>query len=108
MLSADGNVAGGVASIFFAHFSKPRRRFKAKCKFLPQIDLSDVALVNFNNNLPRPVHLPGDESHYAGETGLRSWGPREQLVGKMLCKVIGARHDLEDWNSELDLEEIPS
>ena len=106
MLSADGNVASGVAGIFFAYFAKPRRRFKAKCKFIPQMDLSDVALVRFNNNLPRPVHFPGDESHYYGEPGLRYWGPGEQLAGEMLCKVIGTRYDAENWNSEFDLEEI--
>lgn len=108
IISQDADVATGMAARFFDYFTKPRRRFKAVCKLLPHIDLSDVVLISFDQNLPRPRHFAGDTSLYAGLAGLRPFGEKDQIVSNVLAKIVGFRNDVEAGVSEFDVEEILS
>lgn len=106
IIGNDADVAHGVSKIFFADLAKPRRRFKAKCRFLPQVDLSDVLEVSFDQNRPTKAWHMGDANVDLGDQDAQLWGPKEQLVSEMLVKVIGARHDLQAYLSEFDVQEV--
>jgi hypothetical protein len=106
LVNDDADIATGVAAIFFSDFSRAKRTFKATCKLLPQIDLSDVALVTFDQNQPPVPWFHGDESRSLGETVLNHYGAGNQLIAEMYAKVIGARHDPDNAISELDFEEV--
>jgi hypothetical protein len=107
LIAADANIASGVAGIFAAEVFMPRRRFRAVCKLLPYVDLSDISLVEFDQNQPQRSWFLGDTTVYMGQQDIQLFGPKEQLVSGMFTKVIGYRHDLDAFKTELDLEEIP-
>ena len=106
VIGNDSDVATGVAKLFFNYFSRPRRRLRATCRFLPHVDLSDTLLVNFQQNRPKKTWTMGDETVSLGDQDASLWGAGEQLVSDMYAKVIGARHDTQRYASEFDLEEI--
>ncbi len=106
LLTADADIATGVASIIAQEVSKPRRRFKAVCKLTPHLDLSDVARVFFDQNKPLPSWFHGDTNVTLGDQSLHHFGPKQQLVSGMYAKVIGARHDPDNVKSEFDLQEV--
>lgn len=106
IIGNDADIATGVSKIFFAELTKPRRRFKAACGFLPHVDLSDTALVTFDQNRPRKAWHMGDETVEMGDNDAQLFGQGDQVVDGMSAKIIGARHNMDQFSTELDLEEI--
>lgn len=106
LVADDANIAAGVAAGLAVEVSRPRRRMKAACKLLPYVDLSDVVLISFNQNQPLPSWHHGDTTAELGDQDLHHYGPRQQLVSEMYAKVVGARHDPDNFKTELDLQEV--
>jgi len=106
LISADADVASGVAGAFFSYYKKPRRTFKVQSKFLPQLDLSDTVQVSFRDNYPSKLWFLGDTNVYLGQTDINLYGSPEQVINDTLCKVIGMRIDTEQCTTEFDFEEI--
>lgn len=105
LVSADADVATGVAGSFFNYFKFPRRRVKVTTKIIPQIDLSDVIQVTLADNLLKGWYV-GDTSVALGDTSLALYGGEEQVVYGLIMKVIGVRIDTDNWLTQFDLEEV--
>lgn len=108
LIADDANVAAGVAAGLAAEVRVPRKRMKAICKLLPHLDLSDVVMLNFPQNVPFRQWHHGDTTVYLGDQTLQHYGPKQQIVSETYAKVIGARHDPDNFKTELDLQEVPS
>ncbi len=106
VIGNDADVASGVAKLFFAELTQPRRRLKAACRFLPYLDLSDTVLISYDQNRPKKSWHMGDETVALGDRDVNLWGPGEQIVSGMFAKVIGVRHDVQRYMTELDLQEV--
>ena len=106
LLSADANVATGMAQALFAFWSVVRSSIKIATTFLPQLDLSDIINLTFHNNAPDPGWYWGDPDVYWGMPGLYYYGANNQLLDNVVCKVVGYRIDTDDWSCEYDLEEM--
>jgi hypothetical protein len=106
LISADADVATGVAGAFFNYYKSARRRFKVESKFIPQLDLSDTIRASFLDNYPSKLWSLGDTTVYLGELDINLFGSPEQTLADTLCKVVGMRIDTEAWTTELDLEEV--
>lgn len=106
LVGDDANIAAGVAAALAAEVGHARRRMKAVCKLMPYVDLSDVVLVSFDQNVPRPSWRHGDTTAQLGDQNLQHFGAKQQLVSGMYAKVIGARHDPLNFKTEFDLQEV--
>jgi hypothetical protein len=106
LISADADVASGVAGAFFSYYKRPRRIFKVQAKFLPQLDLSDTVNVSFRDNYPSKLWFLGDTNVYLGQTDINLYGSPEQVIDDTLCKVTGMRIDTNQCTTEFDFEEI--
>lgn len=106
VIGNDSDIASGVAKIFFNQLTKPRRRFKIACRFLPYLELSDTILVSFDQNKQRKLWHFGDETVDLGDNNVTFWGPGEQILSGMFAKIIGVRNDLFRYMTEFDLEEV--
>jgi hypothetical protein len=106
LISADADVASGVAGAFFSYYKTPRRTFKIQSKFLPQMDLSDTVRVSFRDNYPSKLWFLGDTNVYLGQADINLYGSPEQVINDTLCKVIGMRIDTEQYITEFDFEEV--
>lgn len=114
LISADANVAQGVSLTNFIYYGKNRRRYKVQTTFLPQLDISDVVQITFDDWQPIPGWFLGDPTKNlqsptaAGvtPTSLQLYGAGQQTVYKVNCKVIGQRIDTESWDCEYDFEEV--
>lgn len=105
LVSADADVATGVAGSFFNYFKYPRRRVKVTTKIIPQLDLSDVIQVTLSDNLLKGWYV-GDTSVVLGDATLAHYGGEEQVVYGLIMKVIGVRIDTDNWLMQMDLEEV--
>jgi hypothetical protein len=108
LLNPDTDIATGVATLFYAAVSKPKRQFRVRAKLMEWLDLSDTVSLTCADNVPVRPWTYGDTSVYLGQTDIYMFGDAEQTARAVLCKVVGARHDLESKVSEFDLEEIPT
>ena len=106
LISADANVAAGMAQTLFAFWSQVRSEIKIATTFLPQLDLSDIITLSFQNFAPSPAWFWGDPNAYWGMPTLFYYGAGDQLLNNILCKVVGYRIDTDDWSCEYDLEEV--
>lgn len=108
LLNPDTDVATGVATLFYAAVSKPKRQFRVRAKLMEWLDLSDTVSLTLNDNVPARPWSYGDTSVYLGQPDIYMFGDAEQTARNVLCKVVGFRHDTEAKISEFDLEEIPT
>lgn len=109
LIAEDVNIAKGVAAVFFAAVSKPKKRLKAICKYLPHVDLSDIGLISYDAFPQKKLWWLGDKNVYLGQTDIYFMGPNAQLIGELTGfygKVMGFRHDADMKFSELDFEEV--
>jgi hypothetical protein len=106
LISSDADVASGIAQSFISEVGRAKRRFRATCKLMPHIDLSDVLLVSFNQNRPATGWSHGDTTVRLGDQTLQHYGPGMQVVSEMYAKVIGARHDPDNSKTELEFQEV--
>ncbi len=106
LISADADVATGVAGAFFNYYKRARRRFKVDSKFVPQLDLSDTISASFLDNYPSKLWSLGDTTVYLGQLDINLFGSPEQTLSETIAKVVGMRIDTEAWTTELDLEEV--
>jgi hypothetical protein len=105
LVSADADVATGMASTFFNYYRLPRRRVKVQCLILPQFDISDVITCSFQDLFPTRWVI-GDSSTYVGDTSKSLYGSQEQVLAPMISKIVGLRIDTNNWLTEIDLEEV--
>lgn len=105
LIPNDADIATGIAASFLGYFRYPRRRWKVGTKFCPQLDLSDITNVSLVDNRPKGWYL-GDTSVYLGDESLSLYGDPEQPLSNQTTKVVGMRVDTENWQCELDLEEV--
>jgi hypothetical protein len=105
-IPATADIATSVARTLFNYLSKPRRRFKAVTKYLPQLDLSDVVVINLANNHPPRAWYLGEPAVNLGDDDVYLWGGPDQIVNSMSAKIVGARFDTEKANCEFELEEV--
>jgi hypothetical protein len=113
LISADANVAQGVALSSFLYYANNRRRYKVQTTYLPQLDISDVVTLTFDDFVPTPGWYLGDSTKNlvdattgATPASLQLYGGGQQIVYNVNCKVIGQRIDLETWDCEYDFEEV--
>lgn len=85
LVDEDTNLADAIASSFLTRLSVLRRRVKIRTSFLPQIELSDTLSVTYKRD---------------------PWASGEQELVDFRGKVISSRHDMGQWISEFDLEEV--
>ena len=105
LLPTDTDVASGIASMFYVYYSKPRKRFKATTKMLPHADLSDTVSLTWTDVNPERPWLVGNQDVAIGDD-LKLWGGGQEIADRILCKVVGVKHDTENEKTEFDLEEI--
>jgi hypothetical protein len=106
LVDPDTDLATGSASLTYTDVSRPKKRFRAKCKFMPHVDLSDTVSVSFLTVTPRGYPHHGDPSLTLGDPAWFHFGPEQQIADGMIFKVLGYRHDPEEWISEFELQEI--
>jgi hypothetical protein len=106
LVSADANVANGMAQTLYNFWSVIRPEIQIATTFLPQLDLSDIVTLSFHNNLPEPAWYWGDTDVYWGMPGIYYYGGNNQLLHNLRCKVVGYRIDTDDWSCEYNLEGV--
>jgi hypothetical protein len=107
-IATTADIASGVAASLLTYLSYPKRRCRVVTKFLPQLELSDVVTIQLYNNLPEAVWYWGDLTAYWGRNDIYWWSTKDQFIGGITFKVIGARFDVDKFNCELNLEEVVS
>lgn len=97
----NANFAGAIAALLFDLLSKPKRKGRIICRLIPQLDLSDVVLINYSDSeLNNPVY--GDPLNPKP-----SFGPSGNVLYRdVLAKIIGIEHDFESGRTNLDIEEV--
>lgn len=106
LIKENVDIASYSARALYASYSKPRRRFRMRTKFLPQIDLSDVVTLSYYDNPSNKEWYLGDGNVSMGDTDVQLWGGSEQQAIDLLSKVVAIRYDTVNWSCEIDLEEI--
>lgn len=106
LIDEDDDVATGIATELFNRYKKPKRRYKLQTIMLPQLDLADVVSLNYEDVSSPKQWYWGDTSVHYGENDIHYYGKGQQLAANVMAKVIGIRMDTENWQCEIDLEEV--
>ena len=106
LIDNDTDVATGIANDYLNRYRQPRRRFRAKTKILPHLDLSDTIQLLYESVNPDKLWFIGDTSVYVGQQDIHLFGAPNFMAGNVLCKIVGIRHDILNKMSDIELEEI--
>lgn len=101
LFSNNANVAAAIAQKFYEELYRPKRRFRARCRIIPQLEVSDKVMISANDSPLIANVIFGDPLQEAP-----SMGPANTLAKELLMKVVGKTDDIIKAETLLDLEEI--
>jgi len=97
LLDENVDIATGIAKRYYSRYKNQRRYCKAYTIFLPQLELSDF--VGIQVNALKIISRYWGQDYY----GL---GNNNSPFLQANMRVVGILHDLETWQSQIDLEEV--
>lgn len=103
LFSNNANVAAAIAQKFYTELYRPKRRFRARCRIIPHLEISDKVLISANDSPLIANVIFGDPLQ-----DFPAMGPTNTLAREILMKVVGKTDDIIKAETLLDLEEILS
>jgi len=99
--SNNADFSSAIGELLFNLRSKPKRRARVICRFIPHLTLSDVIQIDYSDSeLTDPVF--GDKLNFNP-----AFGPSGNVLYRdFICKIIGVEQDLRNARTILDVEEV--